>query len=295
MKTLLVFCATAFLLLSAFIPKKKIKPKLPAEFVYIPAGTFIDLEPGEEDDGKRRVSMHSFYMSKYEVTNLQYRQFVEAVSPALTDDEKRKILWDSMGWKKEVSYCEPARTYYHRHPAYSNHPVVNITHEAAAKYCEWLQQKIQNDNPDLIIEVKVPARLQWVWAAMGGRSQAMFPWGNWYLRNRKGEFLCKFRIVGDQAIVRNRSTGQPEIHESYIATAQPDFYTVAVKSFYPNDFGLYNMCGNAAEMVGEKGVAVGGSWNDYGGDVHIRSQSVYELSAPTVGFRPIIIVEEKDK
>jgi hypothetical protein len=53
------------------------------------------------------------------------------------------------------------------------------------------------------------------------------------------------------------------------------------------------MCGNAAEMINEKGIAVGGSWNDYGGDIHILSFTNYKGPAPTVGFRPVILVREK--
>lgn len=55
------------------------------------------------------------------------------------------------------------------------------------------------------------------------------------------------------------------------------------------------MCGNAAEMINESGIAMGGSWNDYGGDVHIKSEAVYKTAASTIGFRPIIITKEKNK
>ena len=77
MKRLLLSSITALLLLSAFTAKKKDKPKLPDGFGYIPAGTFADLEPGEEYDSKKSISMPGFYMSKYEVSNLQYRQFLD--------------------------------------------------------------------------------------------------------------------------------------------------------------------------------------------------------------------------
>ena len=43
-------------------------------------------------------------------------------------------------------------------------------------------------------------------------------------------------------------------------------------------------------MIREKGICMGGSWNDYGGDVHICSEATYERSAPTVGFKPVITV-----
>jgi len=301
MKRLLLTCSATILLLSAFTTNKKVKIKLPEEFNYIPAGTFIDFEPGENYDEKKSVSMHSFYMSKYEVTNFQYRQFFTEASSAMSEEEKEKIACDSAGWRTTMTYCEPVVEYYYRHPAYNNYPMVNVSYEGATKYCEWLQQKIQKDNPDFSIEVKIPTRQQWIWAAMGGRAQAMFPWGNYYLRNKKGEPMCNFKKVGDGAIYRNRTTGKPEVAEGAIdfsiaaSLSDKAFYTANVKSFYPNDYGLYNMCGNAAEMVAEKNICVGGSWNDYGGDIKIRSYMPFETSAPTVGFRPIIIATEKNK
>ena len=300
MKRLLLTCAAAVLLLSAFDKKKKAKVKLPEEYIYIPAGTFTDFEPGEEPDYNKRVSMPSFYMSKYEISNLQYRNFFNEVVPGLATEEIKKIICDSSGWNnRPLSYGEPMIKYYYNHPTYNNYPVVNISIDGATKYCEWLQQKIQKDNPEFTIEIKIPSKQQWIWAAMGGRSRAIFPWGNYYLRNKKGEPMCNFRRVDDGAIYRNRTTGKAEVadrysHNDYAGSLSDRFfYTTTVKSFYPNDFGLYNMCGNAAEMVSERDICVGGSWNDYGGDVHIRSYTTFGTSAPTVGFRPIIIVKEK--
>ena len=181
---------------------------------------------------------------------------------------------------------------YHRHPAYNNYPAVNISHEGAVNYCKWLQEKLEKDNPEFNIEVKLPSKEQFIWAAMGRRNQAMFPWGQYYLRNKKGERMCNFKLVHDGHVYRNRKTGKPEVAEPPVGYPETATFTATVKSFTPNDFGLYNMCGNAAEMIAEKGNAMGGSWNDYGGDVHIRAQANYDRSAATVGFRPIIVVSE---
>jgi sulfatase modifying factor 1 len=293
MKTLLIAGTMAVLLFSAFVPKKKEKVKLPDEFTYIPLGTYSLSDTNDIIDEMPRpiISVQSFYMSKFEISNMQYRQFYKEVEPGLTDEERKKIMCDSAGWvNRFLVYQEPMRTNYFNHPAYNKYPVVNISYEGALKYCEWLQQKIQKDNPDFMVNVKLPTRNEWTYAAMGGRSQAIYPWGNWYLRNKKGQPMCNFKRVEDYQVTKSRKTGLPEVHIPESSTA---FFTAEVKSYYPNDFGLYNMCGNAAEMVKEKGIAMGGSWNDYGSDVNTRAESAYERSAPTVGFRPIIRVSEK--
>lgn len=309
MKHLFITCTAAFLLLNAFAPGKKKTPKLPDSFVYVPAGTYYDADRAKKTeaetvasaktivwkiDSSAIISIGIFYISKYEVTNLQYRQFYAEVSAGLTNEEKEKIACDTLGWRQELTYNEPLVEYYYRHPAYNDYPAVNIPYEGALQYCNWLQQKIQTDNPAFEIEVKLPGKIQWIYAAQGGRSNAMYPWGNYFLRNRKGEFLCNFTHLGDESIVRNRQTGKAEV--TYGRTFSSHFgslSTTPVKSFYPNDYGLYNVCGNAAEMIADKGIAMGGSWKDYGGDVHIKAETQYEGPAPTLGFRPLIIVKEK--
>lgn len=292
MKNLLIPCSAALFLLCAFTVTKKNKLKLPEEFTWIPAGTWND-KPGDGTmEAGILVSTRGFYMSKSEVSNGQYRQFIAEVLPGSTAEEKEKIVCDTAGWSRVMSYCEPMKTYYYSHPAYNNYPVVNISYEGAVKYCEWLQQKIQKENPGFIVEVKLPTRQEWIWAAMGGRSQAMFPWSNYYLLNKKGEPMCNFKRISDGAIYRNRITGKPEVAENPGIYSQTAYITSHVKSFYPNDYGLYNMCGNAAEMINENGIAMGGSWNDYGGDINTRAESTYKGSTPTVGFRPIIKVNE---
>jgi sulfatase modifying factor 1 len=301
MKKLLLVSAALFFLLTAFSLKKKFKLKLPGEFVFIPGGT-MHLLPDtcnlHNDPASHRASISSFYISKYEVTNQQYKQFYNETVSSLTEEERETVACDTLGWRQVMTYCEPLVQYYYQHPAYKTYPVVNISYEGAEQYCKWLQKKIQTDNPGYTIEVSLPSKHQWVYAAQGGRSNAMYPWGNYYLRGKTGEFLCNFKKLGDISIVKNRQTGKPEIKEEIVLAAtgglrDQAFYTAEVKSFRPNDFGLFNVCGNVAEMINEKSIAMGGSWNDYGGDVHIRSEAPYDKPSPTIGFRPMIVLKEK--
>jgi formylglycine-generating enzyme required for sulfatase activity len=275
MKKLSVIILLGIVLFSSFRIERKQRPRLPAEFAWVPSGSYTM--------DSAVISTGAFYISKFEITNAQYRQFVSE-----TGDQ---FICDSSAWTTVISNAGPLIKYYFRHPSYDNYPVVNVSHEAAIAYCSWLQRKIQQDNPNLEIKVMLPSRNEWIYAAMGGRSQAMFPWMNYYLRNKKGEPMCNFRILNDYAVYRNRNTGKPEIAERGMSD---DHFTATVKSFTPNDYGLYNMCGNAAEMISEKGMAMGGSWNDYGGDVQIRAYAKYEKASPTIGFRPIIIIKERN-
>lgn len=308
MTRLLITSFIAVLFLTAFTGIKKQRPSLPEEYILIPSGSYYTATPEADPyyfglsrvpkpvDSSKFWFTEGFYMSKYEVSNRQYRQFFEEVAPSLTAADRERIRCDSTGWSKVVLYYNQPHTYrYYSHPAYADYPVVNIQYEGALQYCAWLQQKIQQTNPDYIIQVRLPEKTEWTWAAMGGRHQAVYPWGNYYLRNRKGEFLCNFKRMGDESIVRNRKTGEPEVKDAkWSLFSESGFYTMHVKSYAPNDYGLYNVCGNAAEMIAEKGIAMGGSWNDFGGDITTKSEASYTDFAFTVGFRPVIVVKKKN-
>ena len=76
-------------------------------------------------------------------------------------------------------------------------------------------------------------------------------------------------------------------------TNTPD-KTVLVKYFYPNNLGLYNMSGNAAEMLSDRNIVKGGSWSDKSEFMKISSKQEYDGSAKrTVGFRYFLEIIEK--
>lgn len=286
-KTILI-CISFFLASTAFVRFTDTKPKLPKGYLYIPVGSFLDSETG------KTAALWGYYMYQYEITNQQYRDFVNEVSQNLSKEEIETIKVDSNGWNIKPYYGEPLRPDYFSNSAYNNYPVVSIPYEGALKYCEWLQQKIQKDNPTFIITVKLPSRLQWTYAAMGGRSDALYPWSGYYMRDKNGKFLSNFNHIDESALVRNKETGEPEIIKS-LANHTHNFSTDVVGTYFPNDFGLYNMSGNAAEMIDTIGVCMGGSWQDFGGDVRVTSRAKYAKPSTTVGFRPIIIVKEVSK
>ena len=64
-------------------------------------------------------------------------------------------------------------------------------------------------------------------------------------------------------------------------------YTAPVDSFDPGANGIYNMSGNVAEMLLEKGATKGGSWGSSGYYVRIDAEDEFQgmESSPYVGFR----------
>jgi formylglycine-generating enzyme required for sulfatase activity len=69
--------------------------------------------------------------------------------------------------------------------------------------------------------------------------------------------------------------------------------TAPVRCYFPNDMGFYDVVGNVAEMISERGKACGGSWNDPPDKSTIRSIKEYDGPDETVGFRVFMEVIEK--
>lgn len=274
------------LLLMSFIPKDK---KITKEPVF----SFKEIE-----NSVAKIT-DTLYAGKYEVSNLLYHFFQND----LIKNNKKELLKtsqiDSLNWRDKLDYNEPFVEFYFRHPAYQNYPVVNISHEAANLFCEWLTEKY-NSNPKREFKkvlFRLPTEKEWEKAARGSYDLSAYPWGP-YL-NQNGKFMCNFRRVGDECIKYD------SLSKSYIIDKNTGSYGIAgilndaaditapVKSYFPNSFGLYNVCGNVAEMIKEKGISCGGGWKSPGGDVRTKSRGSYTKSATDLGFRYFMEIIEK--
>ncbi|MDP6599485.1 MAG: SUMF1/EgtB/PvdO family nonheme iron enzyme, partial [Candidatus Poribacteria bacterium] len=96
-----------------------------SQMVLIPAGT--DTEP--------------FYMDKFEVTNAQYRKFVQATG------HRAPEYWDTS------KYNQP------------NQPVVGVNWYSAVAYAKWTGKRL-------------PTEKEWGWAARGGLLEKRYSWGD---------------------------------------------------------------------------------------------------------------------
>lgn len=262
--------------------------KMPKGFVYIPQGSFVF----EKDT----VSVNGFYICKTEISNQDYREFLYDLQRQSKIKELNIAKVDSNKWIQKNAYNDPYAKYYANHPAYNKYPVVNITYEAALLYCEWLSVKLSELNKGKYeIKVRLPLRTEWVYAASCGGKYNPYAWGGPYVRNSKGYYLCNFKNVGEENIRFNKDKKNIEIVTGTYTIADGADITAPVTSFFPNKFGLYNVNGNVAEMVNEKGLAVGGSWKSYGYEIRNESVENYSGADTHIGFRPVVTVVEKKK
>lgn len=105
-----------------------------------------------------------------------------------------------------------------------DHPVVNVTHDDAAKYAAWAGKRL-------------PTEAEWERAARGGLDRQPFAWGD------------VFAPLGEDVWMANIWQGV----WPYENTKEDGFAATApVKSFPPNAFGLYDMAGNVWEIVADR-------------------------------------------
>jgi formylglycine-generating enzyme required for sulfatase activity len=224
------------------------------------------------------------YASKYEVSNDQYMQFLSALKKANQNDKYKITQIDTANWIDKLAYNVPYAEYYHKHPAYKDYPVVNINHAAAMMFCEWLTNEYNSTAGRKFKKVKfrLPSEQEWMIAAQGGDATKVYPWQGIELINEKGQYRCNYS---------RSNKGISGIAGSVNDAAD---ITAPVNSYYPNNFGLYNMSGNVAEMLSDKSVVKGGSWNDGAEFLTIGSKQTYDGTArKTVGFRYFVDIIEK--
>lgn len=220
----------------------------------------------------------NLYASKTEVSNFEYSKFL-AVLKANKDEKALATAGiDSMNWKKSTSHYEPYVEYYHAHPSYQKYPVVNISHGGAELYCKWLTEEYNKNSKRKFQKVvfRLPTETEWVMAAKGGNSDAVYPWEGTDLKDKKENIRSNFRRDAKNYM------GQPG---KLVDNAD---VTAPVQSYVPNAFGLYNMSGNVAEMLAKSDQTKGGSWRDDVKYIAIDSQqNPADSHAPSasIGFR----------
>jgi formylglycine-generating enzyme required for sulfatase activity len=233
----------------------------------------------------------SLYACRYETSNADYKIFLSTLEDNPARYEQYRI--DSSGWDKISFYQEPLRDYYYRHPAFANYPLVNVSYDGAIAYCKWLTDVYNSDRGRKFEKVlfTLPDTTQWITAATGSWVKgARYPWGNHEPRDENGKYRCNIKHFNESMIIED-SLGNPMIKSGewnsmfYHGDGGRSFYTVPVISYEPNGFGLYNICGNVAEMTIEKGMAKGGGWNNFAGDIRIQNIRRYDGIWPDIGFR----------
>ena len=229
--------------------------------VWIPGGTFImggnNSQARKDEYPNHKVQVSGFYMDATEVTNEQFDAFVKATGYITTAE--KEVDWNEI--KKQLpantpkphdSLLKAASLVFQkttgevdlndysqwwrwtkganwRHPSgplsdiigKEKYPVTHVSWDDANAYCKWAGKRL-------------PTEAEWEFASRGGLVNNTYSWGNDFDEN--GVAHCNFW----------------QGSFPYLNTNKDGFSGAApVKSFAPNNYGLYDMAGNVWEWCAD--------------------------------------------
>lgn len=180
---------------SSTIASEVIVDSKETEMALIPSGevTLIEKDYVYRTEEEVTSDVPGFYLDIHEVTNEQYAECVD--SGECTPPELNPDFSD---------------------PAYADHPVINVTQEMAAEFCQWR-------------DARLPTTLEWEKAAQDELRNVDYFWG-------------------DRSPVCQVGARLPLIPEEYRELSS---ITSPVMSQSQNMYGLYDMTGSMWEWVGD--------------------------------------------
>jgi formylglycine-generating enzyme required for sulfatase activity len=250
----------------------------------------------------------TLYIDKTEIPNVGWREYLFYLSNMKKDEYEIESalpdtsVWNDIKGKPDTSnqiqiLNNPFVEYYFRHPGYNNYPVVGISYEQAVEYCKWrthvanqadyfrsnnikdYKNHLQDTFP-IRYYYRLPTQEEWEMVASGNLTATEHPYGykdvytKW--RGKKSKmFNCIF--PGDNP------------HPSDLHSPNVKTYTADVKAFLPNIYNVYNMIGNIAEMISEKGVAKGGSFIHPLDSCKVSINQYYSKPEMWLGFRCVAV------
>jgi formylglycine-generating enzyme len=259
---LIGLASCAFLATYAAVKFGQMPPDAPPGMVWIPGGEFTmgtDSDLGWPDEKPaHRVRVAGFFMDATEVTNVQFRRFVDATGYITTAEQTPDL--DELMRQSPPGTKPPAKEdlvpgslvfqmtkgpvdlrdfsqWWHWTPGANwkrpegpgsnldgrdEHPVVQVSWDDAVAFARWARKRL-------------PTEAEWEFAARGGLDGKPYVWGdeapggggNWQANIWQGEFPWK--------------------------NTKEDGYerTAPAKSYAPNGYGLYDMAGNVWEWCSD--------------------------------------------
>lgn len=125
--------------------------RTPTNMAVIPGWTFTvdDVDEFEtvnrrirpnETNIRRDLSVNSFYMDRYEVRNIDWREYLTWLSTVYTYVNPNRIenaKPDINAWTEGLSDNEPFMFNYFTHPSFNEYPVVCVSWDQVSDYCKW--------------------------------------------------------------------------------------------------------------------------------------------------------------
>ena len=247
-----------------------------SDFVLIKGGSFTMGSPESEDwrsndETQHRVTLASFYMAKFEVTQ---KQWLEITGKNPSNFSGYKLPVESITWLEAIEFCNALSKRDGRTPVYTI-----------------------RDSGDTIIwnrsanGYRLPTEAEWEYAVRAGSTTPFY--------SRKVPGADDVNFYGHYPYQIEQNYFNDEVLETRTGIYRGK--TLDVGSFKPNPNGLYDIYGNVGEWCfdyygnygkdvqtnpagateGTRHIYRGGGWNDFGKNL----RSAYRAATPTTAYK----------
>ena len=245
---------------------------------------------------------NNLFMDETEISNINYREYLYWVKSIFGKKSTNYLtaLPDTTVWSRHGYSGEPYTATYFRHPAYNDYPVVGVSYEQAKNYAKWrsdrvfeqilIQQKniaviAQNADNYFTIERYFKGEFE------GVKPDFKMPYPTYRLPTEaEWETAAKGLTNDEYGINDSKKAVKKADHQLtnlFNINSQSSVTTSQTRSFLKNDYGIYNMIGNVAEMVEEQGISKGGSFLHSAMDAKISNDLTYDAPQRWLGFRNV--------
>lgn len=245
----------------------------------------------------------NLFIDEAEITNIDYQEFLFYVKRDSSEECLAKLI-------PKLKVYDHGDNEYFTSSQYRFFPVVGLTHEQAKEYCKWRSHFVTNlykkeYKKNVNFKFRLPTETEWELAASNGLDKVKYKYGiedvqtvSYKVNPKASEFLRDKilttknveGVIGDitqTGFIRDLPFNVKRELPYFLQFNTP-YYTY---SFYRNDYGIYNMIGNAAEMIDEKGIVKGGSFRDELSNSKITDRRKYDAPTDDIGFRCLCEVE----
>lgn len=212
-----------------------------------------------------KIKIDHFYISKYEVTNQEYCNFLNQ------NKQIGEVCWFCPEWThecKQLSKIKKVNRKYEVQPGFEQHPVICVTWHGAVAYCNWVGGRL-------------PTSAEWEYAARGGQKSKEYIFSG----SDEGKAIAVFNTQSPN-IVGSKKPNELGIFDmsGNVNEWCSDWFSID----YHMDYKIPDNINPVGPASGDRKVLRGSSWRDLQ-DLFLQVPNIRSckpsLTSAAYGFR----------